>query len=122
MKINHQVCSIDLAVRLNELDSPQISAFFYENFTSEVISYRLGNVLCSAYLTEEILSHIPDTIEKDGFTYQLIITKSEGYYQTELKGNQIDSEEDSLIIRDKHFTNLLAKLWIYLIKEEFIKY
>ncbi len=112
-------CSIYNALQLKEFLFPQRSQFYYENLSSKIIYGRNDNMLCSAYLADELLNFIPNPIEKDGYTYQLTIIKSD-IYHIELRGNQIDGDELVYRTQNKNLADALAKTLIFLIENDFI--
>jgi hypothetical protein len=119
--MNHKlVVPIKLAINLNELALPQDSFYYYEILTGNIIIKGQGEVLCSAYLVDELLEFMPSTPEKDGYTFYWNIERLPNLYRFSLKGNQIDSDETIISFDDKEFISLIARVLIYFLKEEYI--
>lgn len=121
MKIDHQVVSIYNAIKLKEYHVPQLAEFFYENLSGKLTRGQSDKSLCAAYLTDELFRFIPGILEKDGFTYNIVIHRTERF-TLEVVGNQIDNQAMVYRIEHERLADAVAALLIYLIEYEFLEF
>lgn len=126
MKIENQVCSLELAEKLKKLRVEQESYFYWDNRTG-INKYVIVNKdffkvdkrnSISAFTATELLEMLPEEIDNK---YILEIGKSGGEYQIyyvdrsdEISDYCFNKGEDDIDVDDKNFANALAKMLIYI--------
>lgn len=125
MRIEDQVCSLELAKRLKELGVEQNSYFSYEWYSDN--AYRLANphdrtdpmngaTIIDAFTVSELGKMLPDAI---------LFHNSKCYIKSQKKDNEykiyIDHLSRLVIFFDENEADARAKMLIYLIENGLIK-
>ncbi len=130
MKLEDQVCSLDLAKRLKELGVKQESlAYWHIQRPPELIydpnGWKDQHWWCSAFTVAELGEMLPSRIEKDGHPYLLHLTKSNDYmYTTQYLNWGRPGDKDVHVLEgwdiEKGAANSLAKMLIYLLENKLV--
>lgn len=96
MKLEKQVCSLELAKKLKELGVKQESIFYWtRSYTRKTGVFQADSKYylaysknkkyyaeyeCSAFTVAELGEMLPEEIEKDGFVYTWLPSKEDGTY------------------------------------------
>jgi hypothetical protein len=119
MKNDYLVIPIEDALKLKEFALPQISHFYYEHLSNNLITSK-ENAVCSAFTADELLTRIPYPIEKDGFTYRIELHLERDFIEGQIIGSQIDNNEMIFSIKTDSLAILFGKLLIFLYENEYL--
>lgn len=119
MKIENQVCSLELSKRLDELGVKVPSLFYHCRYGSEFSIYSWGNV--SAGMFEEVyhaysVAELGEMLLKFPGIYQYF-----GENKFQLHQNYRELECDIIASQDSNEANARAKMLIWLIEDGYVK-
>lgn len=121
MKIEDQVCSLELAKRLKELGIKQESYFYWENIPNcgYVISYdpSFWEDMYSAFSVAELGEMLPSKIQD----YNLTIVKCGYLYDLMYSTRYDDIQLSYRDIEDINLANAMAKMLIHLLENGYVK-
>lgn len=125
MKLEDQVCSLELAKKLKELGVTQKSLFHYWSRDNDYWSIVYGQLFnknnpdaYSAFTVAELLSLLPGDVSIDETLYRLFIQKCEdGEYSVYYDS----SHREECSFDDYSLVNALAKMLIDLIENGHVK-
>lgn len=109
MNLSQQVCALDYAKKLKELDVKQETSFYWVQEFPDAIS---------AYTVAELGDIIPYCVDDKLDFYYPNYTKRPNYYRVQLIS---DTNKILVNITDDAEANLRTKLLIYLIENELVK-
>lgn len=125
MKLEDQLCSLELAKKLKELGVKQDSLFCWgTEFDLEFLptEIRNENVVVAAFTSSELGEMLPDSLESNTASYctkQLIYQKSKGIHGIGYwKG---DHQQAYPSFNDTTEANCRAKMLIWLIENGYVK-
>lgn len=136
MKLEDQVCSLELSKRLKELKVKQESLFWWGEYsadnqfkgdikvctdlhTADKVNY--SNV-CSTFTVAELGEMLPQILKLKGVSYQLFITLGLDKQWVTVYANENNYEDNAPIpFKLRHcFADALAEMLIYLLEQKII--
>jgi hypothetical protein len=133
IELKDQVCSLELAIRLNDLFVKQESLFYWHNIDtipSVICSHwypeRSGDFWISAFTVAELGKMIPFTIVIDNKTLycnSMIGYTKHGYEPTVSYDSHKDDDGEAIVVidfSDTNEANARAKMLIYLLENGLI--